>query len=118
MLCIPNEFTGCESCYLFEESGEMIGEFEAEEVGGFGDVVTVHQQALGLVDDVIVDVSDGCAACGLVDDVAEVTRRIGQFGSTVSNGRQAMSKLPILAEILLEQGMETFQQVAAAFVLL
>ena len=29
-----------------------------------------------------------------------------------------MSKLPILAEILLEQGMETFQQVAAAFVLL
>ena len=50
----------------------MIGKFEAEEVGGFGDVVTVHQQALGLVDDVIVDVSDGCAACGFVDDVAEV----------------------------------------------
>ena len=96
----------------------MIGEFEAEEVGGFGDVVAVHQQALGLVDDVIVDVSDGRTTCGLVDDVAEVTRRIGQFGSAIGNGGQAMSQLPILAEILLEQGMETFQQVAAAFVLL
>ena len=52
----------------------MIGKFEAEEVRGFADVVTVHQQALGLVDDVVVDVSDGCAACGLVDDVAEVAR--------------------------------------------
>ena len=96
----------------------MIWEFEAEEVGGFGDVVTVHQQARGLVDDVVVDVSDGCAACGLVDDVAEVAGRIGQLGSTIGNGRQAMSKLPILTEILLEPGMEAFQQVAAAFVLL
>ena len=52
----------------------MIGEFEAEEVGGFGDVVTVHQQALGLIDDVVVDVSDGRTACGFVDDVAKVTR--------------------------------------------
>ena len=80
----------------------MIGKFEAEEVRGFADVVTVHQQALGLVDDVVVDVSDGSAACGLVDDVAEVTRRIGQFGSTIGNGGQAMSQLSILTEILLE----------------
>ena len=95
----------------------MIGEFEAEKVWGLADVVPVHQQALGLIDDVIVDVSDGCAACGLVDDVAEVARRIGQLGSAVGNGGQTMPQLAILAEILLEQGMESFQQVIAAFVL-
>ena len=52
----------------------MVGEFKAEEVGGFADVVSVHQQALGLIDDVVVDVSDGRTACSLVDDVAKVTR--------------------------------------------
>ena len=64
----------------------MIGKFEAEEVRGFADVVAVHQQALGLVDDVVVDVSDGRASCGLVDDVAEVARGLGQLGSAVGDG--------------------------------
>ena len=89
-LRISNEFAGCESCYLLEEAGEMIGKFEAEEVGGLADVMSVHQQALGLIDDIIVDVSDGCATCGLVDDVAKIARGIGKLGSTVSDGGQSM----------------------------
>ncbi len=68
-----------EPCFLFEEAGEMMRIIEAEEARGFADVVAVHEQALGLVDDVVVDVADGRAACGLVDDVAEITWRISQL---------------------------------------
>ena len=57
----------------------MMGKIEAEEARGLADVVAVHEQALSLIDDVIVDVTDGRAACRLVDDVAEITRRIGQL---------------------------------------
>ena len=57
----------------------MMGKIEAKEARGFADVVTVHEQALGLVDDIVVDVADGRSSCRLVDDVAEITRRIGQL---------------------------------------
>ena len=57
----------------------MMGKIETQEARGLADVVAVHEQALGLVDDVVVDVADGCAACRLVDDVTEITRRIGQL---------------------------------------
>ena len=57
----------------------MMGKIEAKEARGLADVVAVHEQALGLVDDVIVDVSDGRSSCRLVDDVAKITWRIGQF---------------------------------------
>ena len=65
--------------HLFEEAGEMMGKIEAQKARGLADVVTVHEQALGLVDDVIVDVADGRSSCGFVDDVAEITRRISQL---------------------------------------
>lgn len=57
----------------------MMRIIEAEEARGFADVMTIHQQALGLVDDIVVDVADGRAACRLVDDVTEITWRIGQL---------------------------------------
>ena len=57
----------------------MMGKIEAEEARGLADVVTAHEQTLGLVDDIIVDVADGCSSCGLVDNVAEITWRIGQL---------------------------------------
>ena len=56
----------------------MMGEIKTQEARGFADVVTTHEQALGLIDDVVMDVADGRSACGLVDDVAEITWRIGQ----------------------------------------
>ena len=57
----------------------MMGEIKTQEARGLADVVTVHQQTLGLVDDIVMDVADGCSTCRLVDDVAEITWRIGQF---------------------------------------
>ena len=57
----------------------MMGKIEAEKPRGLADVVAVHEQALGLVDDVIVDVADGRSSCRFVDDVAEITRRISQL---------------------------------------
>ena len=52
----------------------MMGEVETEQARGLADIVPLHEQALGLIDDIVVDVANGCAACSLVDDVAEVSR--------------------------------------------
>ena len=68
-----------EASHLLEEAGEMVGKIEAEEARGLADVVTVHEQALSLVDDVVVDVADGRSSCRLVDNIAEITWRIGQL---------------------------------------
>ena len=57
----------------------MMGKIEAKKARGLADVVAVHQQTLGLVDDVVVDVADGRSSCRLVDDVAEITWRISQL---------------------------------------
>lgn len=95
-----------------------MGKVEAKESRGLTDVVAVHQQTFGLVDDIVVNVANSGSASGLVDDVAEVSRRISQFRGAIGNGGQALRKLSILAEILLQQVMKAFQQVAAAFVFL
>ena len=79
IVLFPQILARREPRYLLEEAGEMMGKIEAQEARGLADVVTVHEQALGLVDDIVVDVADGRAACRLVDDVAEITRRIGQL---------------------------------------
>ena len=57
----------------------MVGIIETEQARGLADVMTLHQQALGLVDDIVVDVTNGGAACCLVHDVAKIAWRIGQF---------------------------------------
>ena len=57
----------------------MMRKIEAKKPRGLADVVTVHQQALGLVDDIVMDVADGRSTCRLVDNIAEITRRISQL---------------------------------------
>lgn len=57
----------------------MMGEIEAKEARGFADVVAVHEQALGLVDDIVMNVADGRSTSGFVDNIAEITRRISQL---------------------------------------
>lgn len=57
----------------------MMGIIEAKEPRSLANVVAVHEQALGLVDDIVVDVADSRAACRLVDDVAEIMWRISQL---------------------------------------
>ena len=69
---LPQKLRGGDAGEMLEQAGEVMGEVEAEEAGGLADVVAVHQQALGLVDDEVVDIADGGAARGLVDEVAEV----------------------------------------------
>ena len=68
----------------------MMREVETEETGGLADVVAVHQQALCLVNDVIVDVANGRATRCLVDDIAEITGRIGQFRGAIGDGGQTV----------------------------
>ena len=65
----------------------MMGEIETEQAGGFADGVTLHQQAFRLIDDVVVYVADGCAACGLVDQIAKVSRSLPYPLQTVGAGR-------------------------------
>ena len=57
----------------------MMGKIKTQKARGLADVVAIHEQALGLVDDIVVDVADGRSTCGLVDDISEITRRIGQL---------------------------------------
>ena len=80
----------------------MMGKIETEQARGLADIVTLHEQALGLIDDVVVDVAYSCATSCLVDNVAKITRRISQFGSTPSDGRQTLHQLPVLTKIGLQ----------------
>ena len=52
----------------------MVGKIETKKAGSLADVMTIHQQTLGLIDDVVVDIADGCASRCLMDNVAEVAR--------------------------------------------
>ena len=79
-----------EASHLLEETGEMMGKIEAQEARGLADVVAVHEQAFGLVDDIVVDITDGRSSCRFVDDVAEITRRIGQLGGAIGDSGQAL----------------------------
>ena len=79
IVLFPQILARREASHLLEEAGEMMGKIEAEEARGLADVVAVHEQALGLVDDVVVDVADGRSTCRLVDNIAEITWRIGQL---------------------------------------
>ena len=77
----------------------------------------LHQQTLCLIDDIVVDVADGRAARGLVDNVAKVTGRIGQSGGTPGNGGQSLSQLEVLSEISLKQVVKALQQVGLSPIL-
>ena len=50
----------------------MVGEIEAEQARSLVDVVTLHQQTFCLVDDVVMDIPNGCTTCGFVNDVTKV----------------------------------------------
>ena len=68
----------------------MVRKIETQQAGSLADVLTLHQQTFRLIDNIVVDVADGCAACGLVDNITEITGRIGQFGGTIGNGGQTV----------------------------
>ena len=89
----------------------MVREVKTQQAGGLADVMTLHQQTLCLIDDVIVDVANGRASCCLVDNVAKITGRIGQLGSAPGNGGKALRQLAVLTKIGLKQVVKALQQV-------
>ncbi len=86
----PQKLAGRKTGDSLKEAGEMVREIETQQARGLADVMTLHQQTFRLIDNIVVDVADGCAACGLVDNITEIAGRIGQFGSTISNGGQTV----------------------------
>ena len=87
----------------------MVRKIETEEARRLADVVSLHQQTLGLIDDIVVDVADCCATRCLVDDVTEIAWRICQLRSTEADAGQTVRQLSVLAEIRLEQIVKAFQ---------
>ena len=52
----------------------MMGKIETKQARSLVDVMTIHQQTFRLINDVVVDISDGCATCGLMNEVAKIAR--------------------------------------------
>ena len=71
----------------------MMGEVETQQAGSLADVMTLHQQTFRLINYIIMYVTDGCTARGLMDNVTKVTGHIGQFGGTPCSGGQALRQL-------------------------
>ena len=94
----------------------MVRIVEPQLTGCLTDVVAVHQQVLGLVDDVRMDMVDGRTARRLSDEVAKIVGRVGQLRSTEGHRWQTFVQLSALAEILVEQGMKLLQDVGSVLV--
>ncbi len=74
---------------FLEHAGEMLGIFEAEGVGSFGDGLAVVQKGCGSLHDEVADDSGCCLARSLTDKVAEIVGREKQFLGTIADGGQA-----------------------------
>ena len=74
---------------FLEHTGEMLGVFEAEEIGGFGDGLSVMQKGDSFLHDEVADDDGCCLAGGLTDKVAEIVGREKQFLGTIADGGQA-----------------------------
>ena len=70
----------------FEEAGKMVRKVKTQQAGGLIDVMTLHQQAFRLINNIIMDVADSRTACCLMNDIAEISGRIGQLRGTPGNG--------------------------------
>ena len=86
----PQKLAGRKTGDSLKETGEMVRKIETQQAGSLADVLTLHQQTFRLIYNIVVDVADGCAARGLMDNITEITGRIGQFGGTIGNGGQTV----------------------------
>jgi len=71
----------------------MVRVFESQQVGGFVDVVTIHEEVFPLVYYKGMDIADGGVAAGFVDDIAQIAWRIGQLSGAVFDGRNSEFQL-------------------------
>ena len=68
-------FRGQDACMLLEETGEVLGVFEAEGVGGLGGGEPTDQQALGATDKEALDDLCGTLARNTSHHIAEIAGR-------------------------------------------
>ena len=92
----------------------MVWIFKPKQIGYFSHTEPFHQESLGLVDNEGMDIADGCAAGSMVNHIAEIAGRISQFAGTPGNCREALFVLKSLGEIIHQQAVEAFEDVAFA----
>ena len=114
---LPEEFGWRDADNLLEESREVMGVLEAEQVGCLTDVVALHEEALAGVDDIGVDVAEDGDARRAAEELTEVVGGIGHLGGAVGDGGQAQLVLTTVVVILFEQGVEALEDVGGVFVL-
>ena len=113
----PQELARRKSCDALEKPREMVREVEPQQARSLADIVALHQQTLGLIDDIVVYVANGRPSRSLSDDVAKIAWRVCKLRGTPCDGGQALRELAVLAEIGLQEVVKLLQQVAAPLVL-
>ena len=96
---------------FLKHAGEMLGVFEAEEVGGFADGLTFMQKSGGSLHDEVTNDGGCCLARSLTYKVTEIVGRKKQFLGAITDGGQAKLTLPSFAIIAFQQVVKAFQQV-------
>ena len=84
---------------LLEETGEVLGIFETEGVGGLGGGETADQQALGTGDKETLDNLCGTLARNTSHHIAEIAGRQAEFGCAIFHVGQAV--LPLQAPLVI-----------------
>ena len=84
---------------------------EAEQVGGFADIVPVHQQILTLFDYEGMYVTDGRATGCIVYYIAQITRRIGETVRTVLYRRDSVFQLPVFKIVFAKKIVKTLENI-------
>ena len=96
---------------FLEHAGEVLGIFEAKEVGGFADGLTFMQKSGGSLHDEVTNDGGCCLTRGLTDKVAEIVGRKKQFLGAITDGGQAKLTLPSFTIIVSEQVVKALQQI-------
>ena len=96
---------------LLKLTGEVLRVLEAQARGDLADGGTADEQSLGSLHDEAAYVGGGRIACQHTDEVAKVVGRQEELLRTVFHGGQAMLMLKPVGIILMEQTLETWQQV-------
>ena len=78
---------------FLEETGEVLGVFEAEGVGCLGGGEPTDQQALGATDKEALDDLCGTLARNASHHIAEIAGRQAEFGGTIFHVGQAVLSL-------------------------
>ena len=105
------ELRGCHPEIFLELAGEVLGIFEAEAFGGFGDGRATEQERLGALHNEAADMGCGRLACQFADEVTEIVGGQEEFLGAVLDRRQSQRALNAVVVVMLQQVLEARQQV-------